>query len=113
VPLIKPILALDGQTVCRAGPLITVDGRESGIALQKDHSGRPLPVWQGCHVIGYSEIFLMNPHEPASLDGRYFGPFPIASISGLTEPLRTLSAGPIMRLERSRTPPGLLPCRHS
>jgi type IV secretory pathway protease TraF len=52
-------------------------------------------------VIGHSEIFLMNPHEPASLDGRYFGPLPIASIAGLAEPLW------IMGLERSRTPPGL------
>jgi conjugative transfer signal peptidase TraF len=89
VPLLKPILALDGQTVCRAGPLITVDGREMGVAHEKDHSGRPLPFWQGCHVIGHSEIFLMNPHEPASLDGRYFGPLPIASIVGLAEPLWT------------------------
>jgi hypothetical protein len=48
VPLIKPILALDGQTVCRVGPLITVDGREMGIAHDKDHTGRPLPFWQGC-----------------------------------------------------------------
>jgi conjugative transfer signal peptidase TraF len=93
VPLIKPILALDGQTVCRAGPRITVDGREIGIAHDKDHSGRPLPVWQGCRVIGPSEIFLMNPHEPASLDGRYFGPLPIASIAGLAEPLWTPAQG--------------------
>jgi type IV secretory pathway protease TraF len=40
---LKPILALDGQTVCRVGP------RETGVAHE-------------------------NPHEPASLDGRYFGP---------------------------------------
>jgi conjugative transfer signal peptidase TraF len=89
VPLLKPILALDGQTVCRVGPLITVDGRKTGVAHDKDHSGRPLPFWQGCRVIGHSEIFLMNPHAPASLDGRYFGPLPIASIAGLAEPLWT------------------------
>jgi hypothetical protein len=65
VPLRKPILALDGQTVCRVGPLITVDGREMGIAHDKDHRGRPLPSWQGCRVIGHSEIFLMNPGEPS------------------------------------------------
>lgn len=83
------------------------------VAHEKDHGGRPLPFWQGCRVIGHGEIFLMNPDEPESLDGRYFGPLPIASIAGLAEPLWTLSAGPIMRLECSRTPPGLLPCRHS
>jgi conjugative transfer signal peptidase TraF len=124
VPLIKPVLALAGQTVCRAGPLFTVDGRESGIAYEKDHSGRPLPFWQGCRVIGHGEIFLMNPAEPGSLDGRYFGPLPIASIAGLAEPLWTSSAGPLMRPQRSsdtasptvrsRTRPAVcLPCHHS
>jgi conjugative transfer signal peptidase TraF len=105
VPLIKPILATDGQTVCRVGPLITIDGREMGIAHEKDHSGRPLPVWQGCRVIGHSEVFLMNPHEPASLDGRYFGPLPIASIAGLAEPLWTSAQD--RSCGSSSTPPGL------
>jgi hypothetical protein len=27
---------------------------------------RPPPLWQRYHVIGHSEIFLMNPHEPGS-----------------------------------------------
>ena len=81
VPLLKPILALDGQTVCRLGPLITVGGRETGVAHEKDHSGRRFGSGRGGHVIGHSEMFLMNPHEPALLDGRYFGPLPIASIA--------------------------------
>jgi conjugative transfer signal peptidase TraF len=92
VPLLKPVLALAGQTVCRAGPVITVDGREMGAAREQDHSGRPLPVWQGCRVIGAGEVFLMNPEEPASLDGRYFGPIPIAAIAGRAEPLWTSAA---------------------
>jgi conjugative transfer signal peptidase TraF len=87
VPLLKPVLALAGQTVCRAGPVITVDGRKMGAASEQDHSGRPLPVWQGCRVIGAGEVFLMNSDEPASLDGRYFGPIPLAAISGRAEPL--------------------------
>src|SRR5579871_5474488 len=49
VPLLKPVLALGGQTVCRAGTAITVDGHDVGAAQERDHSGRPLPVWQGCH----------------------------------------------------------------
>jgi conjugative transfer signal peptidase TraF len=89
VPLLKPVLALGGQTVCRAGPAITVDGRDVGAAQERDHSGRPLPVWQGCHLIGGGEVFLMNPNEPASLDGRYFGPIPTSAIVGRAEPLWT------------------------
>jgi conjugative transfer signal peptidase TraF len=107
VPLIKPILALDGQTVCRVGPRITVDGREMGIAHDEDHSGRPLPFWQGCRVIGPSEVFLMNPHEPASLDGRYFGPLPIAAIAGLAEPLWTSAPDPSCGLSAHPAAPDL------
>jgi signal peptidase S26 family len=42
-------------------------------------------------MISHSEIFLMNPHEPASLDGRYFGPILIAAIAGLAEPMWTFA----------------------
>jgi len=87
VPLIKPVLALEGQTVCRAGPVVTVDGLDVGAARERDHGGRLLPVWQGCRVIGKGEAFLMNPAQPASLDGRYFGPLPTAAIAGRAEPL--------------------------
>ena len=66
----------------RTSEVITIDGRKRGDACGQDQSGRPLPVWQGCRVIGDGEIFLMNPDEPASLDGRYFGPIPIAAIDG-------------------------------
>jgi conjugative transfer signal peptidase TraF len=89
VPLLKPVIALEGQTVCRDGSLITIDGRAVGAAQARDHSGRPLPVWEGCRVIGEGEVFLMNPAEPASLDGRYFGPIPVSAIAGCAEPLWT------------------------
>jgi hypothetical protein len=74
VPLVKYILAFPGQTLCRSGLLITVDGDAMGDALERDRLGRALPDWQGCRVIGPSEVFLMNRTPPDSLDGRYFGP---------------------------------------
>jgi conjugative transfer signal peptidase TraF len=87
VPLIKPVLALAKQTVCRAGAAVTVDGHDVGAAQESDRSGHPLPVWQGCRVIAGGEVFLMNPDQPASLDGRYFGPLPTTAIAGIAEPL--------------------------
>src|SRR5205823_2533867 len=39
-----------------------------------------------CHVVAKDEVFLMNWDEPASLDGRYFGPIAVASIVGRAEP---------------------------
>jgi len=89
VPLMKRVLALTGQTVCRRGHFIMVDGIEVGTAREYDHRGRSLPDWQGCHVIAGGEIFLMNPEEPASLDGRYFGPIPRSAVIGQAEPLWT------------------------
>src|SRR5262249_23040490 len=82
VPLIKRILALRGQSVCRGGRVISVDGIAIGIALTHDRQGRPLPVWQGCRAIAQDEVFLMNWDEPASFDGRYFGPIQLRTIIG-------------------------------
>ena len=90
VPLIKRILALPVQTVCRTGPTIAVDGIEMGVAREYDHRGRMLPVWQGCRVVAGDQVFLMNWDEPASLDGRYFGPIPLNAVVGRAVPLWTL-----------------------
>ena len=89
VPLIKRILALRGQTVCRYDLPISVDGIEMGTARERDLRGRPLPAWRGCHVLRQDQVFLMNWDEPASLDGRYFGPIPLSAIVGRAEPLWT------------------------
>lgn len=89
VPLIKRILALTGQTVCRTGLTITVDEIDMGAAREQDHRGRSLPAWQGCRTVANDEGFLMNWDEPASLDGRYFGPIPLTAIVGRAEPLWT------------------------
>lgn len=87
VPLLKPVAALPGQEVCRAKGSITIDGERVGDALTRDHRGRPLPVWQGCHRLSPSEIFVMNPEELRSLDGRYFGLLPASAVIGRAVPL--------------------------
>ncbi|MCP8897635.1 S26 family signal peptidase [Shinella daejeonensis] len=93
VPLLKRVLGLPGQRVCRLRSMITVDGIEMGEALERDSLGRDLPVWQGCRVIGGGEIFLMNWEVCDSLDGRYFGPTPAASVIGRAVPLWTDEEG--------------------
>lgn len=86
-PLLKHIAALPGQTVCRTGDTISIDGITVGAALDRDHLGRFLPVWQGCRVIATGEVFLMNRQSVASLDGRYFGPLPTTTIVGRADPI--------------------------
>ncbi|MDF3625951.1 S26 family signal peptidase [Brytella acorum] len=87
VPLLKPVAALPGQVVCRSRDAITIDGETIGVALARDHRGRLLPVWRGCHRLAADEVFVMNIAEPRSLDGRYFGPLPTASVIGRATPL--------------------------
>ncbi len=95
VPLLKRVLALPGQRVCRLRSTITVDGVEMGDALDRDRIGRDLPVWQGCRTISDGEIFLMNWEVRDSLDGRYFGPIPSDSVIGRALPLWTDEEGDV------------------
>uniref|UniRef100_Q11FV4 Conjugation peptidase TraF. Serine peptidase. MEROPS family S26C n=1 Tax=Chelativorans sp. (strain BNC1) TaxID=266779 RepID=Q11FV4_CHESB len=93
VPLLKRVLGLPGQRVCRSGRTITVDAVEMGEALERDRFGRKLPVWLGCRVIADGEIFLMNWEVRDSHDGRYFGPIPASSVIGRATPLWTDEEG--------------------
>jgi conjugative transfer signal peptidase TraF len=88
-PLLKHIVALPGQIVCRTGCIVTVDGVTMGHALDRDHLGRLLPGWQGCRLVADHEVFLMNWRSEYSLDGRYFGPLPASTIVGRADPLWT------------------------
>jgi len=93
VPLLKRVMALPGQTVCRSGDTVSVDHVDVGAAHDHDHRGRPLPRWSGCHTLEPGEVFLMNPNVPDSLDGRYFGSLPVTSIVARAAPLWTNEAG--------------------
>ena len=89
VPMLKRVLALPGQTVCRSSLTISVDDIAMGEARDRDARGRPLPKWQGCRVVGDRELFLMNWQSNDSLDGRYFGFLPSSAVLGRAFPLWT------------------------
>jgi conjugative transfer signal peptidase TraF len=89
VPMLKRVLALPGQSVCRAGLSISVDDVAVGEAKDHDRRGRPLPKWQGCRVVGDGELFLMNWQSDDSLDGRYFGFLPASAVIGRAMPVWT------------------------
>jgi conjugative transfer signal peptidase TraF len=92
VPLLKHVLGLPGQTVCRIHLDILIDGIAMATARERDRRGRALPDWQGCRTIAEREVFLMNWQSTDSLDGRYFGSLPAASIIGRAVPLYTFEA---------------------
>lgn len=89
--LIKQVAALPPAQVCRSNGLITANGRLVAHAASTDRWGRALPGWGGCRPLRASEVFLVN-SAPGSLDSRYLGPFPRASIVGRVSPLWTLKA---------------------
>ncbi|MET4036670.1 MULTISPECIES: S26 family signal peptidase [unclassified Bradyrhizobium] len=89
VPMLKRVLALPGQTVCRNGLMISVDDIAMGEARDRDARGRPLPKWQGCRVVGDGELFLMNWQSDDSLDGRYFGFLSASTVIGRVLPVWT------------------------
>jgi type IV secretory pathway protease TraF len=89
VPMLKRILALPGQTVCRTGLTITIDDIEMGRARERDSRGKRLPVSQGCRVLSADEIFVMNWQSADSFDGRYFGPVPASAVIGQAIPVWT------------------------
>ncbi len=89
VPLLKRVAALPGTRVCRNGNMIIVDGQAIGKAHERDSRGRNLPVWRGCRLIAKGEVFLMNRDAGDSLDGRYFGPLPLDSVTARIIPLWT------------------------
>lgn len=89
VPMLKRVLALSGQTVCRNGLAIAVNGIVVGQAHERDWRGRPLPSWQGCRVIADGDVFVMNWQSADSLDSRYFGPLPASAVMGRAVPVWT------------------------
>jgi conjugative transfer signal peptidase TraF len=89
MPMLKRVLALSGQTVCRSGLTVSVDAIEIGEARDRDGRGRALPKWDGCRVVGEGELFVMNWQSADSLDGRYFGFLPASAVLGRALPVWT------------------------
>lgn len=87
VPILKRVLALPGESVCRIGRTITVEGIAVGDALDRDRLGRSLPAWRGCRIVAEGQVFLMNRRSASSFDGRYFGPLPASTVIGRLTPL--------------------------
>ena len=88
VPLIKRIIALSGDEVCRHGKVILVNQKAVATALIKDSQDRFLPVWRGCMTLKQDQFFALM-DRPDSFDGRYFGPLNAEDIIGIAVPVFT------------------------
>ncbi len=80
-PLVKRVAAVAGDTVCRHGTTVFVNGTSVATALVHDHIGRKLPSWEGCTRLRLGRVFLLQDH-PRSFDGRYLGPASQEDLAG-------------------------------
>lgn len=86
VPLVKRIVAGDGDNVCALGVMLFVNGRPVAKRHVRDRHGRLLPWWQGCERLRDGRLLLLM-DRPDSFDGRYFGPVDGQAIIGRATPL--------------------------
>jgi conjugative transfer signal peptidase TraF len=89
-PILKPVAALAGDLVCRAGLVVHINGRFAAIARALDHRGRRLPTWRGCRHLSVSQVFLLARHSD-SFDSRYYGPVDTRRARGIAHPLVTFA----------------------
>lgn len=82
VPVLKQIVAIDGQQVCIRGGSVYVDARVVAQTLEEDGQRRKLRAWNGCRRLTTGELFLLNPSNPASFDSRYLGPLDMSFVLG-------------------------------
>jgi conjugative transfer signal peptidase TraF len=88
VPFVKEIAAAAGDTVCRHGRTISLGGVAIAQTMDADAKERPLPVWEGCHVLGKDDVFVLGSHA-GSFDSRYFGPIARRAVLTRLVPLWT------------------------
>jgi type IV secretory pathway protease TraF len=86
-PLLTPVAAVPGDLVCVWDTGLWIEGQGYG-AVRHEARGMPLPRIQGCLRVQAGEVFLASP-APGSLDGRSFGPTPVAALTARAVPLVT------------------------
>ena len=87
LPLLKPVAAVAGEMVCVREGALWVGQQWYGPVL-REARGRPLPQLDGCVLLQAEEVFLAS-RAPGSLDGRYFGPTSIATLTAQSLPVLT------------------------
>jgi len=88
VPLLKRVVAVSGDEVCRSNGVVFVNGEVIAEALDRGSDGLPLPFWEGCVRLFEGQFFVIQPY-PYSFDSRYFGPVSECQIVGIAHPLWT------------------------
>ena len=87
---VKPVVALQGDILCRLGNVVSINGRVVALARNLDGAGRPLPRWRGCQRLRARFLGVVA-KQSNSFDSRYFGPIDRHYLVGIAIPLWTAS----------------------
>ena len=79
--LIKPVVAVAGDTVCRRGVRVSVRGKLAATAHSADASLARCPPGTAAEHCNPARYFLLSDH-PDGFDSRYFGALPVRSVVG-------------------------------
>jgi conjugative transfer signal peptidase TraF len=92
-PLLKPVVAREGDLVEVSGAGIAVNGHvlPNTAPLHRDTKGRTLTSWPvGRYRVEPGFVWVASSYNPRSFDSRYFGPVATSSIRDHVKPLLTL-----------------------
>ena len=89
IPLLKEVLGMHGDRVCIYADRFEINGQVVGPVFAVDREGHPLPQQRGCIEIQPGYFFAASRYFEHSFDGRYFGPLPLAIVTGEARPLWT------------------------
>jgi conjugative transfer signal peptidase TraF len=91
-PLMKPIVAISGDSIEVKPTGVAVNGRllPNSAARPFDTQNRPLPHWPfGEYRVVPGRVWVISTFNRRSFDSRYFGPIPVSSIRAHLRPLLT------------------------
>ena len=87
---IKRVVGAEGDTVCAARGVVTINGTVAARRHERDSAGRMLPIWSGCRTLSANEVFLLGDTE-YSFDSRYWGVVRTSKIEGVWRPFALTS----------------------
>jgi conjugative transfer signal peptidase TraF len=89
MPLLKEVMGVRGDRVCVYADRFEINRKVVGPVFAVDREGHPLPQQRGCFEIQPGYFFAASQYFERSFDGRYFGPLPLAIVTGEATPLWT------------------------
>ena len=87
LPLLKPVAAVAGETVCNIEDMLWIHDTAYGHIFHEAH-GKPLPHIEGCMMVPEGAVFVAS-QVPKSLDSRYYGPIAVSALAAQAFPVLT------------------------